>query len=56
MEVKWIEDFVALARHHTFSRAADVRNVTQSGLSRRMKSLERRVGAELIDGSTHPLP
>ncbi|SEE93056.1 transcriptional regulator, LysR family [Burkholderia sp. WP9] len=54
MEVKWIEDFVALARHHTFSRAADVRNITQSGLSRRIKSLEQWVGAELVDRSTYP--
>jgi LysR family transcriptional regulator, hypochlorite-specific transcription factor HypT len=54
MEVKWLEDFAALAQHHTFSRAADVRNVTQSGLSRRIKSLEQWVGAELIDRSTYP--
>jgi len=54
MEIKWVEDFVALARHQTFSRAAEVRNVTQSGLSRRIRSLERSVGAELIDRSTYP--
>ncbi|MCI3208050.1 MULTISPECIES: LysR substrate-binding domain-containing protein [Pandoraea] len=54
MEVKWIEDFVALARHRTFSRTAEVRHVTQSGLSRRIKSLEQWVGVELIDRSAFP--
>lgn len=54
MEVKWIEDFVAVAKHQTFSRAADVRNITQSGLSRRVRSLEQAVGAQLIDRSTYP--
>ncbi|WP_250470016.1 LysR substrate-binding domain-containing protein [Caballeronia sp. GAFFF2] len=54
MEVKWIEDFVALAKHQTFSRAADVRNITQSGLSRRIRALEQAVGAQLIDRSSYP--
>ena len=54
MEVKWIEDFIALAQHQSFSRAAEVRNVTQSGLSRRIQALEQWIGAELIDRSTYP--
>ncbi|MCO8611160.1 LysR substrate-binding domain-containing protein [Burkholderia multivorans] len=54
MEVKWIEDFVALAKHQTFSRAADARHITQSGLSRRIRALEQSLGAELIDRSTYP--
>lgn len=54
MEIKWIEDFIALAQHQSFSRAAEVRNVTQSGLSRRIQALEQWIGAELIDRSSYP--
>jgi LysR family transcriptional regulator, hypochlorite-specific transcription factor HypT len=54
MEIKWIEDFVALAQYQSFSRAAEYRNVTQSGFSRRIQSLEQWVGAELIDRSSFP--
>ena len=54
MEINWIEDFIALARYQSFSRAAEFRNVTQSGFSRRIQSLEQWVGAELIDRSSFP--
>jgi DNA-binding transcriptional LysR family regulator len=54
MEIKWIEDFIALAQYQSFSRAAEFRNVTQSGFSRRIQSLEQWVGAELIDRSGFP--
>lgn len=54
MEVKWIEDFLALTQHKTFSRAAQARSLTQSGLSRRIQSLELWLGAELFDRSTFP--
>ncbi|TKC91836.1 LysR family transcriptional regulator [Trinickia terrae] len=56
MEIKWIEDFLALAQHMSFSRAAEARSVTQSGFSRRIKSLEEWIGAELIDRSAYPPP
>jgi len=55
MEIKWVEDFIALARYQSFSRAAEFRNVTQSGFSRRIQSLEQWVGADLIDRSKFPL-
>lgn len=54
MEIKWIEDFLALAQYQSFSRAAEFRNVTQSGFSRRIQSLEQWIGAELIDRSSFP--
>ena len=54
MEIKWIEDFLALAQCQSFSRAAEVRNVTQSGFSRRIQSLEQWVGADLVDRSGYP--
>jgi len=54
MEIKWIEDFVALAQYQSFSRAAEIRNVTQSGFSRRIQALEQWVGADLVDRSGYP--
>lgn len=55
MELKWLEDFVTVASLGHFARAADERFVTQSALSRRIKSLEYWVGAELLDRSQHPV-
>lgn len=54
MELKWLEDFLSLARTKSFSRSADERSITQSALSRRIQALERWVGAPLIDRSTFP--
>ncbi|RKD60924.1 LysR substrate-binding domain-containing protein [Rhizobium sp. WW_1] len=54
MEVKWLEDFLALARTLNFSKAADERHVTQSAFSRRIRQLEGWVGTSLIDRATYP--
>jgi len=48
MELKWLEDLAALARAGTFLRAAETRGVTQPAFSRRIRTLEDWVGAELI--------
>jgi len=55
MELKWLEDFVSLARTANFSRSANQRNITQSAFSRRIKSLEAWVGTELFDRGTYPV-
>jgi DNA-binding transcriptional LysR family regulator len=55
MELKWLEDFVALARSGSFSRAANLRNVTQPALSRRIRALEDWIGVPLIDRSNYPI-
>lgn len=55
MEIRWIEDFLAVANMGHFARAAEQRNVTQSALSRRIQSLEQWSGAELLDRSSHPI-
>ena len=55
MDIKWLEDFISLARTRNFSRSADDRGVTQSALSRRIQSLEAWVGADLVDRSNYPL-
>lgn len=54
MEIKWLEDFVTLAETSSFSRAAEIRNVTQPAFSRRIKQLETWVGAPLISRATMP--
>lgn len=48
MELNWLEDFLALAEHRNFSRAAELRHVTQPAFSRRIRSLENWIGAPLF--------
>ncbi|KAB0771523.1 LysR family transcriptional regulator, partial [Pseudomonas aeruginosa] len=38
LELKWLEDFIALAGTRSFSQAAEKRFVTQPALSRRIRS------------------
>lgn len=54
MEIKWLEDFVTLAETSSFSRSAEMRNVTQPAFSRRIKQLETWLGAPLISRATMP--
>ncbi|MGY3548676.1 DNA-binding transcriptional LysR family regulator [Bradyrhizobium sp. USDA 4472] len=54
MELKWLEDFLSLARTRSFSRAADERHVTQSAFSRRIQALELWLGVSLVDRSSYP--
>lgn len=55
MELSEIEDFLALAKTGSFRRAADLRNVTQPAFSRRVMSLEERMGTPLFDRSVTPV-
>ncbi len=55
MEIRWLEDFRALARTRHFSRAADEQNITQPTFSRRIKLLEEEMGMMLVDRETLPL-
>lgn len=55
MEIRWLEDFIALARTRHFSRAADAQNVTQPTFSRRIKLLEEEMGLTLVNRQTLPL-
>jgi LysR family transcriptional regulator, hypochlorite-specific transcription factor HypT len=48
MELIWLEDYFALAEILNFSRAADLRHVTQPAFSRRIKAVESWVGAALF--------
>lgn len=55
MELKWLEDFVAVATAGSFSAAAHDRHVTQPALSRRIRALEQWVGAPLINRAVYPV-
>jgi DNA-binding transcriptional LysR family regulator len=54
MDLKWLEDFLCLARLGNFSRAAAERNVTQPAFSRRIRALENWLGAALLDREVYP--
>ena len=55
MEIRWLEDFMALARTRHFSRAAEMQHVSQPTFSRRIKLLEEAMGSTLINRQTLPL-
>ena len=48
MDLDWLKDFLALAEQRNFSRAAEVRNVTQPAFSRRIRALEDWIGTPLF--------
>jgi len=49
MDIKLLEDYVCLATLESFTAASRERHVTQSALSRRVKTLEAWLGTELIN-------
>ncbi len=53
MDTTWLEDFLILAGCGNFSRAAELRHVTQPAFSRRIRALEDWLGATLLDRDTH---
>ena len=55
MELNWLRDFEILAACRNFSRAAEERHLSQPAFSRRIRSLENAVGAQLINRETLPL-
>ncbi len=55
MELKLLEDFLVLAEWRNFSRAAEIRHVSQSTFSKRIQALEQWAGTPLIDRSSYPV-
>jgi DNA-binding transcriptional LysR family regulator len=53
LELRQLECFVAVAEERSFSRAARRLHMTQPPLTRRMKRLERELGATLLLRTTH---
>jgi DNA-binding transcriptional LysR family regulator len=55
MQLKWLEDFVALAYTRSFSRAAELRHVTHPAFGRRIKALEDWAGTPLLERGSSPV-
>lgn len=55
MDVRWLDDFLAVLACRSFTHAALHRGVSQSALSRRIQVLEEWVGAPLFDRHAQPL-
>ncbi len=55
MESRWLEDFLSLVDTRNFSRSAQARYTTQPAFSRRIKSLEEWVGAQLFNRASQPI-
>jgi len=55
MELKWLDDYIALIETGNFSEAAMRRHVSQPAFSRRIQMLENWLGVTLIDRGRKPL-
>lgn len=55
MELKWLDDYLALIEAGSFSAAAERRHISQPAFSRRIQLLEEWLGVELIDRTRKPL-
>jgi LysR family transcriptional regulator, hypochlorite-specific transcription factor HypT len=56
MNLRWLEDFLAVCETRSFTEAARSRFLTQSALSKHMQALEVWLGAgTLLDRSTNPV-
>lgn len=54
MELKWLDDYLALVNCRSFTKAAAVRHITQPAFSRRIRALEHWLGVQLVDRSRYP--
>ncbi|WP_158632646.1 MULTISPECIES: LysR family transcriptional regulator [unclassified Amycolatopsis] len=55
MDIGWLESFLALTEHESFTRAAEAQHLSQPAFSRRIRALELWFGEELVDRSTFPV-
>ncbi len=55
MELKWLEDYLALIEEKSVTRAAARRHVTQPAYSRRIRQLEDWLGVAIVDRDTKPV-
>src|SRR5690349_15782410 len=54
MDFRWLQDFLTVAECGNFTRAAQIRNISQAAFSRRIQCLEEWLGTNLIDRSAFP--
>jgi DNA-binding transcriptional LysR family regulator len=55
MDLKGLEDLLALLEEQSFTRAAKRRHVTQPAFSRRIRLLEDWLGVDIVDRRTKPV-
>jgi DNA-binding transcriptional LysR family regulator len=55
MQLKWLEDFIALAHERSYTRAAELRHVTHPAFGRRIRALEAWAGTPLVEPGSAPL-
>ncbi|MFE2510784.1 LysR family transcriptional regulator [Streptomyces naganishii] len=55
MDIGWLESFLALVEHGSFTRAAEAQHMSQPAFSRRIRALEGWFGEPLVDRSTYPV-
>lgn len=55
MQLKWLEDLIALAQTRNFSRAAELRHVTHPAFGRRIRALEDWAGTALVMRGSSPV-
>lgn len=55
MDIKWLEDFVALGQAGSLARAARQRHITQPAFGRRLQALEAWAGQALLDRQRKPV-
>ncbi|QER38961.1 LysR family transcriptional regulator [Acinetobacter suaedae] len=48
LEIRWIEDLLALEQENSISQAAELRHVTQSAFSRRIQNIETALGFQIL--------
>lgn len=55
MRLEWLDDILAVADSGGLSRAADVRHVSQSAFTRRLRAIEETLGVPLLDRRRKPV-
>ena len=55
MQLKWLEDFIALAQERSFTRAAKLRHMTHPAFGRRIRALEAWAGTPLVAQGSGPV-
>lgn len=54
VDTRWFQDFLTLSEVLNFTRASEIRNLSQAAFSRRISSLEQTLGARLIERNAYP--